>query len=75
MGRGEVEVLYTHTSSAAALLFLSLPRQIQQVTMADQGAKLEQYIILAKSARGESAAKLILNAISAVGRPFPSYRY
>lgn len=43
--------------------------------MADQGAKLEQYVILAKSARGESAAKLILNAISAVGHPFHSYRY
>ena len=34
--------------------------------MADQAAKLEQYIALAKSARGESAAKLIVNATSAV---------
>jgi COP9 signalosome complex subunit 7 len=34
--------------------------------MSDQGAKLEQFIVLAKSARGESAAKLVLNAISAV---------
>ena len=34
--------------------------------MADQAARLEQYIALAKSARGESAAKLIVNATSAV---------
>lgn len=37
--------------------------------MADQAAKLEQYIALAKSARGESAAKLIVNATSAVSYP------
>jgi hypothetical protein len=39
--------------------------------MADQAAKLEQYIALAKSARGESAAKLIVNATSAVSYCLP----
>jgi hypothetical protein len=41
------------------------------ITMADQAAKLEQYIALAKSARGESAAKLIVNATSAVSYFLP----
>jgi hypothetical protein len=40
--------------------------------MADQAAQLEQYIALAKSARGESAAKLIVNATSAVSYWLPS---
>jgi hypothetical protein len=39
--------------------------------MADQAAKLEQYIALSKSARGESAAKCIINATSAVSYFLP----
>jgi hypothetical protein len=53
---------------------LPFPLTVNQqslITMADQAAKLEQYIALAKSARGESAAKLIVNATSAVSY-FPS---
>ena len=62
MTRVEVYSLYTDRQ-------LPFPLAINHqslINMADQAAKLEQYIALAKSARGESAAKLIVNATSAV---------
>jgi hypothetical protein len=60
----KVEVL--SLSRHRQLPFPLTVNQQSSITMADQAAKLEHFIALAKSARGESAAKLIVNATSVV---------
>lgn len=71
-GRSAVKVGYK-----ISLLELSLSlstTRVKMTTIADHAARLEPFVLLAKSSRGAAAAKTIVNAISAVssaGLPCP----